>query len=119
MLFSWISWEPPMATETYPFPTWAHALGWLLILSVIMWIPLYWIYAFYKAKGDTFRQRLKAMATPEDSWGPMVMSNRRHAWETHNQNGTSMGGQLHLDDEVKSSPGLSAVYVPTSTTESV
>ncbi|XP_003729242.1 sodium- and chloride-dependent glycine transporter 1 isoform X1 [Strongylocentrotus purpuratus] len=119
MLFSWISWEPPMATETYPFPTWAHALGWLLILTVIMWIPLYWIYAFCKAKGDTFRQRLKAMATPEDSWGPMVMSNRRHAWETHNQNGTSMGGQLHLDDEVKSSPGLSAVYVPTSTTESV
>ena len=45
-----------MATETYPFPGWAHALGWLLIISVLMWIPLYWVFAFFKAKGDTFKE---------------------------------------------------------------
>ncbi|XP_071495211.1 sodium- and chloride-dependent glycine transporter 1-like [Diadema antillarum] len=114
MLFSWISWEPPMATETYAFPPWAHVLGWLLICSIIMWIPIYWVYAFVSAKGDSFRERIKAMTTPTASWGPMVEANRQHAWDVHSQNGTSMGGELQ-----KYSPGPSAVYHPAPLRETV
>ena len=35
---------PTLFSGTYTYPQWAEAVGFLLVVAVLIWIPLWWIY---------------------------------------------------------------------------
>ena len=50
LMFNWISWTNPTAKD-YEFPPWAHAIGWLMISSTLIFIPIVWVWEFIRAEG--------------------------------------------------------------------
>ncbi|XP_022089079.1 sodium- and chloride-dependent glycine transporter 2-like [Acanthaster planci] len=79
-----------------PLPPWSSGIGWTIFVVVLIWIPLWWVYAIMVEKG-TLKQRLRLLVRPRDSWGPALPQNRLHAWEVHMRFGTTMGGKLYPD----------------------
>lgn len=91
LVFNWANWSDP--EHNGPFPPWARAIGWLITLATLIWIPLVWLYEFLRTPGSVY-QRWRAMATPRPDWGPAVEQFRVEAWYVHLRNGTTMGGDL-------------------------
>jgi hypothetical protein len=50
LLFSWVDYSPARYGDVY-FPAWADALGWLMSLCSIIWIPIMAVYKVYKDDG--------------------------------------------------------------------
>ncbi|XP_038046535.1 sodium- and chloride-dependent glycine transporter 2-like isoform X2 [Patiria miniata] len=81
-----------------PLPAWSAGIGWSIFIVVLVWIPLWWIYAMMTEKG-TLKERLQQLVRPRDNWGPALPENRLHAWQVHRRLGTSMGGKLNPDSK--------------------
>uniref|UniRef100_A0A5S6QXS4 Transporter n=1 Tax=Trichuris muris TaxID=70415 RepID=A0A5S6QXS4_TRIMR len=62
-LFSLIKYEGP-TMPNYKFPNWAHAVGWLMALSSMIWVPLYAIYIWFATPG-TRAQKFKMLVSPD------------------------------------------------------
>ncbi|XP_033636219.1 sodium- and chloride-dependent neutral and basic amino acid transporter B(0+)-like [Asterias rubens] len=92
LMFNWISWTNPTAKD-YEFPPWAHAIGWLMISSTLIFIPIVWVWEFIRAEG-TVTDRLRTMITPTSEWGPALQHHREEATRVHQRNGTIMGGTV-------------------------
>ncbi|XP_064626053.1 sodium- and chloride-dependent glycine transporter 1-like isoform X2 [Lineus longissimus] len=75
LLFSWIDYSPAKYGD-YVFPEWANILGWMMSLSVVIFIPIYAIYSLCTVSG-TFLERLKKVTRPADDWGPALVKHRR------------------------------------------
>ncbi|RWS11497.1 sodium- and chloride-dependent glycine transporter 2-like protein, partial [Dinothrombium tinctorium] len=55
----------------YDYPTWADAIGWLILCAIIFQVPLFALIALFKQeKGDTLYEKLKNVSKPNDKWGP-------------------------------------------------
>jgi hypothetical protein len=106
LLFNWISWTNPTARD-YEFPPWAHAIGWMMIASSLIFIPIIWVVEFVRADGS-IKERLRAMITPTDSWGPALAEHREEASRVHKRHGTTMGGTVDGQTAGK----LTAKYMP-------
>ncbi|KAK3859951.1 hypothetical protein Pcinc_033965 [Petrolisthes cinctipes] len=63
-----------------PYPHIAYVCGWLLAGIAVMLLPIFFVEAFTKTKGDTFGERLQATFRPKESWGPKKKDNRER-WE--------------------------------------
>ncbi|XP_071947995.1 sodium- and chloride-dependent glycine transporter 2-like [Antedon mediterranea] len=90
LLFNWINWKEPTYSEM-PFPAWGVAIGWLIVSSIILWVPAIWIFEIATSKG-TFQERVLQMLQPAPKWGPALHKHRLEADEVHRNRGTSMGG---------------------------
>ncbi|XP_038069555.1 sodium- and chloride-dependent glycine transporter 1-like [Patiria miniata] len=106
LLFNWISWTDPTAKD-YEFPPWAHAIGWLMISSTLIFIPIVWVWEFLRAEGGV-RDRLRTMITPTAEWGPALAEHRRDAERVHKANDTTFGGVVEREVAGK----LTAKYMP-------
>ncbi|XP_071954114.1 sodium- and chloride-dependent neutral and basic amino acid transporter B(0+)-like isoform X2 [Antedon mediterranea] len=97
VLFDWANWTAPTVGDS-DFPDWAHVIGWFLYATAVVPIPGLAIYDFIKQKGSAL-DRLKVMASSTDTWGPALVDHRREAFEVHQRNGTTMGGDPDLDPQ--------------------
>lgn len=55
-VFYMIGYTQPRYGDDYYFPPWAIAIGWTITSMSILCIPIFMIYVFTKAKGDTLWQ---------------------------------------------------------------
>ncbi|XP_069068646.1 sodium- and chloride-dependent neutral and basic amino acid transporter B(0+)-like isoform X2 [Pleurodeles waltl] len=60
---------------TYEYPPWAVALGWLMIVFCIMWIPIIAAIKIVKSEGSLW-QRIVKCGKPAADWGPALPQNR-------------------------------------------
>jgi len=47
LIFTWVDYSPARY-GSYIYPAWADGLGWLMSLSVVVWIPVYAVFAVWK-----------------------------------------------------------------------
>ena len=47
LIFAWVDYSPARYGN-YVYPLWADALGWLMSFSVVIWIPVYAVFAVWK-----------------------------------------------------------------------
>ncbi|XP_070531963.1 sodium- and chloride-dependent glycine transporter 1-like [Ptychodera flava] len=113
LMFNFINWQEPGVGEQ---AVWARAIGWLIIITAIMWIPIFWVIEFVKAEGSLV-DRWKAMSSPTASWGPALQHHRQEAWEMHKRGGTTMGGKLELPKKSKAASEPAVRYTPSPATE--
>ena len=55
-MFNWMNWNEP--TYNGDYPVWARAIGWMMILSSLIWIPVIWIFEFIRSPGNLAEVRL-------------------------------------------------------------
>ncbi|XP_072015115.1 sodium- and chloride-dependent neutral and basic amino acid transporter B(0+)-like [Amphiura filiformis] len=92
LAFNFVSWKEPQYNDT-PFPDWAIAIGWMIMLSSLLVIPADWIYLIWITPG-TYKERFRALLRPSPSWGPALLHHRQEACEVHRNHGTDFGGQV-------------------------
>ena len=51
IVFAFVFYSPVKYNNVYEYPGWAIAIGWLLILASLLWIPGYAIYKFLQYPG--------------------------------------------------------------------
>ncbi|CAD5113084.1 DgyrCDS2274 [Dimorphilus gyrociliatus] len=74
MIFSWVKYE--RATwDSYVYPDWAQALGWLMTLAVVAGIVITPIFLAILAIREG--KSLKSLITPTRDWGPALSQHRR------------------------------------------
>ncbi|XP_072015113.1 sodium- and chloride-dependent glycine transporter 1-like [Amphiura filiformis] len=92
LAFNFVSWTEPQYNDT-PFPDWAVAIGWMIMLSSLLVIPADWTYLLWTTPG-TYKERFRALLRPLPSWGPALLHHRQEAFEVHRNHGTDFGGQV-------------------------
>ncbi|KAL5006050.1 hypothetical protein ScPMuIL_017208 [Solemya velum] len=63
----------PLSLGSYHYPEWGYALGWLIVASVVIWIPA-WFVCYICARGGGVL--LGKLNTPKTSWGPAKPEDR-------------------------------------------
>ncbi|XP_071500150.1 sodium- and chloride-dependent glycine transporter 1-like [Diadema antillarum] len=121
LICHWATYEQPTYNGK-PFPGWATAIGYLMMLSALLCFPAFWIFDFFFQKPGVptaefltpraLLQRLILITRPRDSWGPLLPADRLHSWEVHEKNGTSMGGTLNAGSGNTTGPGLVPMETP-------
>ncbi|XP_071802428.1 sodium- and chloride-dependent glycine transporter 1-like [Asterias amurensis] len=94
LMFNWMNWTEP--TYNGDYPVWARAIGWMMILSSLIWIPVIWIFEFIRSPGSIV-ERWEAMSSPRENWGPALGKFRLESYITHKENNTTFGGRLNPD----------------------
>lgn len=51
VVFALVFHQPLTYNKTYVYPIWAQALGWLLVMGSLLWIPGYTIYKLFQYPG--------------------------------------------------------------------
>jgi len=121
LMFNWMNWSEP--TYNGDYPAWARAIGWLMITSSIIWIPVVWVFEFIRTPG-ALMARWEAMTNPRENWGPALGKFRLEAYETHSRNNTTFGGRLHPQGDIYDTSRsvetgkIPAVYYNTGATNS-
>nr|XP_033808526.1 sodium- and chloride-dependent betaine transporter-like isoform X2 [Geotrypetes seraphini] len=65
-LFSLIKYTPLKYNNKYVYPSWGYAVGWLMALSSMIFIPLYAIYYFFRTEGPLSKRLQQLIAPAED-----------------------------------------------------
>ncbi|XP_077863914.1 sodium- and chloride-dependent glycine transporter 1-like [Saccoglossus kowalevskii] len=78
LIFSFVSYTP-CSYGDYVYPAWAEALGWVMVMSSLVAIPVYAIYHLIRKQKGTFMQRLRQSAKSKQSWGPALPEHRKLA----------------------------------------
>ncbi|XP_078544662.1 sodium- and chloride-dependent neutral and basic amino acid transporter B(0+)-like [Lissotriton helveticus] len=60
---------------SYEYPRWGVALGWLMIIFCIIWIPIFAVIQIVKSEGPLW-QRIVKCCKPAADWGPALPQNR-------------------------------------------
>ncbi|XP_041837048.1 sodium- and chloride-dependent neutral and basic amino acid transporter B(0+) [Melanotaenia boesemani] len=68
--WSVVTFTPP-SYGNVQYPAWGLALGWCMIVFVIIWIPAVAVYRLIKAKGNLW-ERLKSLCSPSEKWHPYL-----------------------------------------------
>ncbi|KAM8867796.1 sodium- and chloride-dependent neutral and basic amino acid transporter B(0+)-like [Synchiropus picturatus] len=74
LVWSLLTFTPP-SYGSVQYPQWAQALGWCMIASVLLWIPLFVVLNMLKAKGTVWN-RLKSLCSPSEDWHPYLEIHR-------------------------------------------
>ncbi|CAG5118596.1 unnamed protein product, partial [Candidula unifasciata] len=68
----------PTTFGTYTYPAGGEALGWLMVLASLIWIPFCAVYKLVQEdEGKTFIEKLKFQIIPNKYWGPALVKHRR------------------------------------------
>ncbi|XP_034541776.1 sodium- and chloride-dependent neutral and basic amino acid transporter B(0+)-like [Notolabrus celidotus] len=70
LLWSIISFVPPTYGKIH-YPAWGLALGWCMVIFILMWIPLVAVYKLMRAEGSLW-QRVKSLCVPSEKWHPYL-----------------------------------------------
>ncbi|XP_027713150.1 sodium- and chloride-dependent betaine transporter [Vombatus ursinus] len=62
-LFSLIKYTPLKYNNIYVYPPWGYSIGWMLALSSMICVPLFFIIAFLKTQGS-FKKRFRQLISP-------------------------------------------------------
>ncbi|KAK9708007.1 Sodium:neurotransmitter symporter family [Popillia japonica] len=63
-VFYMIGYTQPRYGDDYRYPAWAIAIGWIITSTSILCIPIFMIYVFTKAEGNTCWEKLKSSIKP-------------------------------------------------------
>ncbi|KAM6143706.1 sodium- and chloride-dependent neutral and basic amino acid transporter B(0+) [Erethizon dorsatum] len=74
LIWSLVKFHNPKYTEI-PYPDWAVAIGWCMIIFCIIWIPIMAVIKITQAKG-TMCQRIVSCIRPASNWGPYLEQHR-------------------------------------------
>ncbi|XP_072017386.1 sodium- and chloride-dependent neutral and basic amino acid transporter B(0+)-like [Amphiura filiformis] len=96
VLFNFMNWTEPSYNGEYP--TWARAIGWMMTMSSVIWIPIIMGFEFVRFDGG-IKERWRLMTNPRPNWGPALQKHRNKAWKVHRRHGTTMGGKKYLPGE--------------------
>ncbi|XP_048460906.1 sodium- and chloride-dependent neutral and basic amino acid transporter B(0+)-like [Rhincodon typus] len=58
------------------YPSWAIALGWLMLTFCFLWVPVIALVVIVYAEGDSLRQKAIAIFRPAPDWGPFLEQHR-------------------------------------------
>ncbi|KAJ6647379.1 Sodium-dependent nutrient amino acid transporter 1 [Pseudolycoriella hygida] len=68
-VYNLVSYEP-ITYKGHEYPHVAYAIGWVISAVGIMQLPLWAIYAVYKQKGNTLKEKFLGALSPTGDWGP-------------------------------------------------
>uniref|UniRef100_A0A8C4SW26 Transporter n=1 Tax=Erpetoichthys calabaricus TaxID=27687 RepID=A0A8C4SW26_ERPCA len=57
------------------YPVWGTVLGWFILAFCIIWIPIFAVFNFAKAKGGIL-ERFRQICSPTPDWGPYLECHR-------------------------------------------
>uniref|UniRef100_A0A8C9VR47 Transporter n=1 Tax=Scleropages formosus TaxID=113540 RepID=A0A8C9VR47_SCLFO len=83
---------PGLKYDEYVFPPWSNAVGWIIAMSSMLFVPVYAIYKFFSIPGS-FKQRLAYCITPEHEHH-LVAEGSVRQFKVRPDTGTSLGTQL-------------------------
>lgn len=76
LMFAWIDYSPVRYGD-YVYPDWADALGWLMAISSVIFIPLLMIRKIYKEdEASSIIGKLRLLMLPSRKWGPALVKHR-------------------------------------------
>ncbi|OWF44595.1 sodium-dependent proline transporter-like [Mizuhopecten yessoensis] len=76
LVFSFVDYSP-ITYDAYVYPAWAEALGWLLSLCSIIFIPIVIIYKISKENDEKgLINKVKLLLAPSRDWGPALVKHR-------------------------------------------
>ncbi|XP_047204717.1 sodium- and chloride-dependent neutral and basic amino acid transporter B(0+) [Girardinichthys multiradiatus] len=68
--WSVVTFAPPTYGNV-EYPSWGLALGWCMVVFVLIWIPAVAVYKLIKANGNPWK-RLKSLCSPSEEWHPYL-----------------------------------------------
>ncbi|KAK2163610.1 hypothetical protein LSH36_76g00075 [Paralvinella palmiformis] len=77
LLFTWIDYTPARYGDDYKFPPWADAIGWMMTISSVIWIPIVAGYKIWKEGDGSFIERVRYLTLPTEEWGPALVKHRK------------------------------------------
>ncbi|XP_020371536.1 sodium- and chloride-dependent neutral and basic amino acid transporter B(0+)-like [Rhincodon typus] len=89
LIWSLVTFVPPTYGKL-EYPAWATALGWCMIIFIILWIPVVAIMKIVQSKGSNLWQKIVAASKPTPDWGPYLKKHRGERYDT-NQDSTQTG----------------------------
>jgi len=77
IIFSSVQFKPPTLLGN-EYPTWAQALGFMIVFVVLGWIPLWWIYLTVKEllAGNQLKTVIIKNLQPTKDWKPALEENQ-------------------------------------------
>ncbi|XP_060590649.1 sodium- and chloride-dependent glycine transporter 1-like [Ruditapes philippinarum] len=131
LIFAWIDYTS-VTYGDYVYPGWVDAVGWLLALSSVIFIPGAMIYKLCKEDdGDTILEKVKLLLAPSRSWGPALVKHRElvdyvngfvvdpfteKAYLNRGYSGSSINGSVNSLTRSRSKGSVSAVSVRSHST---
>ncbi|XP_061184918.1 sodium- and chloride-dependent glycine transporter 1-like [Saccostrea echinata] len=106
----------PATDGSYVYPDFGQALGWLMVLAPLIWIPVIF---FFEAFRNGLGRLLVKITSPEKNWGPALPENQVGRYSEENKarsqkiNGTNGYIKSSLSDQ--SQPPMEK-YTPLQTT---
>uniref|UniRef100_A0A8D3EF58 Transporter n=1 Tax=Scophthalmus maximus TaxID=52904 RepID=A0A8D3EF58_SCOMX len=70
LVWSLMTFKPPFYGGVQ-FPVWGLALGWCMVVFILLWIPVVAVYKLMKAQGSPWK-RLKTSCSPSKDWHPYL-----------------------------------------------
>ncbi|KAG7238298.1 hypothetical protein INR49_031009 [Caranx melampygus] len=70
LIWSVITFAPPCYGPV-AFPDWGLALGWCMVVFILIWIPVVAIYNLMRAEGGVWK-RVKSLSSPSEEWHPYL-----------------------------------------------
>ncbi|CAJ1051706.1 putative sodium- and chloride-dependent neutral and basic amino acid transporter B(0+) [Xyrichtys novacula] len=96
LVWSLITFELPTYGDIQ-FPVWGLALGWLMALFILLWIPGIAVYKLIRADGGPWK-RLKSLCSPAENWHPYLNIHRGERYsEERCRHRTSHGKKAKVD----------------------
>ncbi|CAB1457819.1 unnamed protein product [Pleuronectes platessa] len=74
LVWSLMTFTPP-SYGAVQFPVWGLALGWCIVLFILLSIPVIAVYKLMKAEGSPWK-RLKSLCSPSKEWHPYLAVHR-------------------------------------------
>uniref|UniRef100_A0A8C4XCM5 Transporter n=1 Tax=Erpetoichthys calabaricus TaxID=27687 RepID=A0A8C4XCM5_ERPCA len=74
LVWSLVTFSAP-SYGTIPYPVWGTVLGWFILAFCIIWIPIFAVFNFAKAKGGIL-ERFRQICSPTPDWGPYLECHR-------------------------------------------
>ncbi|XP_023279245.1 sodium- and chloride-dependent neutral and basic amino acid transporter B(0+)-like [Seriola lalandi dorsalis] len=70
LIWSVMTFTPPRYGEVQ-FPVWGLALGWCMVVFILLWIPVVALYKLMRTKGNPW-ERVKSLCSPSEEWHPYL-----------------------------------------------
>nr|XP_020448617.1 sodium- and chloride-dependent neutral and basic amino acid transporter B(0+) [Monopterus albus]XP_020448618.1 sodium- and chloride-dependent neutral and basic amino acid transporter B(0+) [Monopterus albus] len=70
LVWSLMTFTPPSYGASQ-FPVWGLALGWCMVVFVLLWIPVIAVYKLTRVEGSPWKQ-LKSLCSPSEEWHPYL-----------------------------------------------
>ncbi|XP_059186357.1 sodium- and chloride-dependent neutral and basic amino acid transporter B(0+)-like [Centropristis striata] len=70
LVWSFVTYKSPTYGKV-KYPQWGLALGWCILVFIVIWIPVVAVYKLMRAEGSPWK-RLKSLCSPSKEWHPYL-----------------------------------------------